>query len=385
MAHNSDPSSQALKRAIAALKAGNRREARRWTERAISISPQNEEAWLTLAAIASPRASLAYLERALEINPHSSRARKGMDWARGRLEELHGGITQPTKIDLAPTRSVSTPTRPTPTKPTSTRPHPSIFLWASILIFACLVAFTWFTVPAYTRITRQFVRVFNQAGPLELAQRYILAPSRTSTSIATLLPTTTSTATSFPTSTFTYTPTSTYTETPIPTNTATASPSPTFTASPTLPPTSPPDTALPTHAPPAVTNTPKPLVDLPGGIGANERWIYIDLSEQRTYAFQGDQMINRFRVSTGKSTTPTVVGEFKVYVKYRYASMSGADYYLPNVPYVMYFYKDYGIHGTYWHMNFGTPMSHGCVNLKTEDAGWLFKWASVGTIVKVSR
>jgi lipoprotein-anchoring transpeptidase ErfK/SrfK len=61
---------------------------------------------------------------------------------------------------------------------------------------------------------------------------------------------------------------------------------------------------------------------------------------------------------------------------------SGADYYyLPNVPHVMYFYGGYGLHGTYWHNNFGTPMSHGCVNLSQTDAEWLYNWASVGTKV----
>jgi lipoprotein-anchoring transpeptidase ErfK/SrfK len=61
----------------------------------------------------------------------------------------------------------------------------------------------------------------------------------------------------------------------------------------------------------------------------------------------------------------------------------GYDYYLENVPYVMYFYQDYALHGTYWHNNFGTPMSHGCVNLPTADAGWLFNWTSIGTLVNV--
>ena len=79
----------------------------------------------------------------------------------------------------------------------------------------------------------------------------------------------------------------------------------------------------------------------------------------------------------------TVIGEFAVYVKYEAADMWGTGYYLPAVPYVMYFFEDYGLHGTYWHSNFGTPMSHGCVNLRTEDAGWLFNWASVGTRVVV--
>jgi len=49
-------------------------------------------------------------------------------------------------------------------------------------------------------------------------------------------------------------------------------------------------------------------------------------------------------------------------------------YYLPNVPYVMFFNKDIGIHGTYWHQNFGKPMSHGCVNSPTPIAEKLFYW-----------
>jgi lipoprotein-anchoring transpeptidase ErfK/SrfK len=49
-------------------------------------------------------------------------------------------------------------------------------------------------------------------------------------------------------------------------------------------------------------------------------------------------------------------------------------YYLPNVPYTMFFYKSYGLHGTYWHNNFGHPMSHGCVNLPTPIAEKLFYW-----------
>jgi len=55
---------------------------------------------------------------------------------------------------------------------------------------------------------------------------------------------------------------------------------------------------------------------------------------------------------------------------------SGNDAYnLPNVPYVMFFYRDYGLHGAYWHNNFGHTMSHGCINLRQVDARDLFKWA----------
>jgi hypothetical protein len=60
----------------------------------------------------------------------------------------------------------------------------------------------------------------------------------------------------------------------------------------------------------------------------------------------------------------------------------GTYYNLYNVPYVMFFYNDevaksmgFSLHGAYWHNNFGHPMSHGCVNIRPEDAGRLYAWA----------
>jgi lipoprotein-anchoring transpeptidase ErfK/SrfK len=114
-----------------------------------------------------------------------------------------------------------------------------------------------------------------------------------------------------------------------------------------------------------------------------EHWIDVDLSQQRVYAYSGDTVVNSFVVSTGTWQTPTVTGKYKVWIKLRSTDMSGPGYYLPDVPYVMYFYKGYGIHGTYWHNNFGTTMSHGCVNLTIPDAQWLYNFSSVGTVVNV--
>jgi lipoprotein-anchoring transpeptidase ErfK/SrfK len=109
----------------------------------------------------------------------------------------------------------------------------------------------------------------------------------------------------------------------------------------------------------------------------------VDLSDQMIYAYEGDQIVASFLVSTGTWQYPTVTGQFHIYVKYLYADMAGPGYYLPDVPYVMYFYDGYGLHGTYWHSNFGTPMSHGCINLSIPDAEWLFYWADVGTLVNI--
>ena len=81
MASQSIPPSQALKQATNALQRGDKHAARAWAQIAASLAPDMEEPWLILAAVARPHASIAYLERALEINPESKRARAGLVWA----------------------------------------------------------------------------------------------------------------------------------------------------------------------------------------------------------------------------------------------------------------------------------------------------------------
>jgi lipoprotein-anchoring transpeptidase ErfK/SrfK len=136
---------------------------------------------------------------------------------------------------------------------------------------------------------------------------------------------------------------------------------------------------------PLAAGTSKPVPVL-GTTSVNKR-IEVDLTNQHLYAFEGDTKVMDFAISSGKwGRTPT--GTFQIWAKLRYTKMSGGSkalhtyYYLPNVPYVMYFYnpqvsksQGYGIHGAYWHSNFGHPMSHGCINMKPEEAGRLFNWA----------
>lgn len=116
-------------------------------------------------------------------------------------------------------------------------------------------------------------------------------------------------------------------------------------------------------------------------VSPEEKWIEVDLNNQQLLAHEGNRVVYEFPISSGKPWTPTVTGEFRVWIKIKYAKMSGGSralgnyYYLPNVPFIMYFYRGYGIHGTYWHSNFGHPMSHGCVNMRTPDAETLFYWA----------
>ncbi|MBL8164165.1 MAG: L,D-transpeptidase family protein [Anaerolineae bacterium] len=122
-------------------------------------------------------------------------------------------------------------------------------------------------------------------------------------------------------------------------------------------------------APPAPTSTGKAIL--------------VSTGEQRIYAYENGTMVYSRIVSTGRSETPTVKGDYRIYVKYAADDMAGPGYFLPQVPYTMYFYQGYAIHGTYWHNSFGRPMSHGCVNLPVGEAQWFFNWAEVGTPVRV--
>ncbi|HEX2908859.1 MAG TPA: LysM peptidoglycan-binding domain-containing protein [Phototrophicaceae bacterium] len=112
--------------------------------------------------------------------------------------------------------------------------------------------------------------------------------------------------------------------------------------------------------------------------------VVVDLSDSRVYAYQDGVLVRDVLVSTGLPATPTVIGDYTVYVKYPAQTMSGPGYYLPDVPYVMYFYQGYSLHGTYWHSNWGQPMSHGCVNMPTPEAEWFYyNFVEVGTPIHV--
>jgi lipoprotein-anchoring transpeptidase ErfK/SrfK len=116
---------------------------------------------------------------------------------------------------------------------------------------------------------------------------------------------------------------------------------------------------------------------------STERWIDVDLSSQTVSAYVGHNGVKSFLVSTGTWRHPTVTGRFWIHTKFEMDDMRGPGYFFEDVPYTMYFHKGYGLHGTYWHDDFGTPMSHGCVNLTVEDAKWLFGFAEVKTMVNV--
>jgi hypothetical protein len=119
-------------------------------------------------------------------------------------------------------------------------------------------------------------------------------------------------------------------------------------------------------------------------------------------AVENGKVIRTFKVSTGKSKTPTVTGSYYIYDRYRHKTMRSdvgkgqrGFYEVENVPYTQFFHKDYAFHGAFWHNSFGRPASHGCVNMATkdqnkrwpnvsEDAGWLYRWGALGLPVTVT-
>lgn len=118
---------------------------------------------------------------------------------------------------------------------------------------------------------------------------------------------------------------------------------------------------------------------------SSERWIEVDLSAQQILAWEGNTVVFSAPVSTGREGDWTPPGVYAIETKYDKAWMQGDDYDIPNVPYVMYFFGSYAIHGAYWRDNFGTPASRGCVSMSVDQAEWLYSWASEGTHVVIER
>ena len=120
-----------------------------------------------------------------------------------------------------------------------------------------------------------------------------------------------------------------------------------------------------------------------------EKHIRVDISEQRLYAYQDGVLENTFLISAGRWPFKTPTGEFSVMRKLRHHTYRWYDragqllYDLPNVEYNLEFTRHYYIHHAYWHSNWGTPMSHGCVNAPYDGVKWVYEWAEVGTPVIV--
>jgi len=138
---------------------------------------------------------------------------------------------------------------------------------------------------------------------------------------------------------------------------------------------------------------PEEMAPLSPDVPPGAKSIEVNLKTQELIAYEGSAEVFRTAISSGiPNDTPTdngiptrtPDGRFRVFAKLPARHMGDGNlassleaYELPGVPWVS-FFVDTGVafHGTYWHDNFGHPMSHGCVNMRTPDALWLFRWTT---------
>lgn len=138
---------------------------------------------------------------------------------------------------------------------------------------------------------------------------------------------------------------------------------------------------------------PEELAPISPDVPPGQKRIEVSLVDQTVAAFEGNKVVLNTKVSTGlpslvqASGLPTLTprGRFKIGPKVPSKHMGDGQvtsdieaYELPGVPWVSFFVHDIGVafHGTYWHDNFGARMSHGCVNMRIEDAKWLYRWSA---------
>jgi lipoprotein-anchoring transpeptidase ErfK/SrfK len=421
-----------LELAEKAQQQGQKELARQYAVKAAEQAPELEEVWLMMASLAAPRASMKFFQQALQVNPNSLPAQKGLADVQAMLSNGPGRV-EPDPESLPPLEDVLDPSSANE-QPEESRNRSKWIFVALILLLICLVGgglifgLNYFNSYRYNPLSDSFFVTQTQLP--QTGQPVFVAPSETitvapsstvsfasptpvkaeptqtvdivlseivqimATQTASFAMTETSqaapsptahfiaveTATPAPTVTVTITETATptlppiFTATGVTTEQASPTPLPSDTPEPTLP-------ALPTQqaAEPGSTSSNTGSTSASGG----KHWIDVDLTNQMVYAYEGDTVVNSFLVSTGAAPRLTVTGSFHIYERYVKANMWGPGYFLPDVPYTMYFYKGFALHGTYWHSNFGTPMSHGCVNLSIPDAEWLYYWSTMGTLVKV--
>lgn len=136
-----------------------------------------------------------------------------------------------------------------------------------------------------------------------------------------------------------------------------------------------------------------PVAQLPGTAlwspAIFDRHIDVNLSEQWLTAYEGDLAVYSAPVATGRDGFNTPTGDYAIYYKLPMQDMvgnaAGESWYVPHIPWVQYVVGGVALHGTYWHDAHGTGvrMSHGCINLRIDDAQWLYEWADVGTSVSI--
>lgn len=365
MASNKQLAENAVQNALKELRLGKKQAARSWVQRAIKMAPELEDPWLILAAVAEPRASLEYLKEALKINPGSPRARQGLLEVQQKLEKISKVHPPKTirqdsiEVRNRPEKPGKAPLPQPPPKKPNKKTRKTKLGWLGLFSITGMIIVA---IVVLTFITSQSGIV--KASEAVTSEQKIIVLQSMATS------------------------TSTVTETPAPTDTPTATPLPTDT-----PPPTPTDTPAPT-----ATSSPIPVVvDQPPqaapAVSFGGKRIVVYISQQHLYAYQGDTLVYSFIVSTGANNA-TRIGTFSILDKLPDAWSDPWGFWMPDWMGIYWVgYTENGFHAlpvltngnVIWGNGLGTPISHGCVVLSTENARLLYNWATIGTRVEILR
>lgn len=428
-----------IEAATHAIKKGDRRTARRYAEQAAALAPQAEQPWLLLAYLASPKAALYYLDRALQVNPTSPRVLAAQEWLQ--------------KQSVPDTQSTGTSDLPVPKQPGATRRR-GLLRWSiwiaglGVMLVGLVAMLSWLSAPSAaanqalvqdTALARvvQTVLSAGSSPTASLTATTGATPSVTRTPSPTLTSTTSATASPTPSATAspTASATPTLTTSPMPTITASTSPTNTHTATQAPPKNTPVSSSFYSVRPGdtlnlialrynismqsliAANNLANPSLirvgqvltipaagQSPGAAAATKvpavtgstgqgKEIVVDISEQHLYAYQDNQLVFSFVASTGIGDS-TRIGTFKVLDKIPRAYSRAFNIWMP---YWMGIYYsgtlENGIHGLPLLMNgvelwgnlLGRPATYGCIESKTSEIKQLYEWAEIGTPVIIRR
>jgi len=421
---------QAIQKAYNALKNGDRRIAHHWAAKAAQAAPGLEEAWLMLAACSNPRASVAYLERALEINPASTRARQGLQWAQKRLSAAEQRVQ----------RQTARP-RVTPVPKPKKRNYLWIVALFTLVLFSVPLALNSFwpdlaradsPLPVAAQIWDQTTLIRGEPAPGALP---VMAASPTPNLVTPTPAEPASESESAPEEESPAPPelasepdAESVTETPL-----TAAPDEGLAALPPVEASLAPaldlvpiaGSDLPIHIvqpdetaasiavwygvkvdalldvnrlvsaegvqPGMELRIPSPDYVVPPPSYSADKLILVSISKQHLWAYEGDRLVYSFVASTGMGNS-TRIGTFEVLNKIPSAYGSTWNIWMPSWMGIYWSgHLQNGIHALpimsngaiLWDGYLGTPISYGCVVLGTYEAQLLYDWAEIGTTVKI--
>jgi LysM repeat protein len=383
-----------LKKAYSALQRGDKRGAHRLAQKAIDIEPQHEEAWLVLAACASPHGSLFYLKQALKINPDSVPAHNGLKWALQRIP--------PAVIASSPDKQrVYLTPRHLPLK---------LFLAFGAILLICLVVWTQTAGrPAVLSFALSWMpptRVIPSptAAPTNVVLPPTIAPKYTPTPVKPRVATATKVGQPHPANKDV--PAA---ATKAPAQNQASSTVYTVKRGDTLSgiavrfDISVQDIMAANNLNNAAKISPNQKLSIPSkGASASaaqpqtspsqSKFIIVDISEQILYAYQGDTQVYTFSISTGRDNT-TLTGSYKILDKDPNSWSDPWGFWMPDWMGIYYTAGNVenGIHAlpilkngeTLWGDQIGNPVSYGCIVLRPDDSKQLFSWAEVETPIEI--